>query len=751
MKWKKSMETPNNTESSVESNETAESLEDLKQDILSWYSKDDIENYPWREKGLIKDINFLEKSLGKNFVDSFVKWKKIENKNTTFETQKINLENLQEIAEEVKKLESQKSVETVESIILTTDELKEMEKIIYSQPIRRELNFFLEEQFKENISSKEVFWKKNIDEFSEKFKTKEEVDKFLKGMDNMFFDSLNEKYPYLSQDVTRNMWTGFTLALFEIYKDFSEDSKEKFFQIINNFKFQKLEKFLSQKNKNFLGRIDGFFEILENEEVKNKLQNWENNKILTNPYHFKNLFIEYINSENNQKETKEKLIENQEEGFKFEGLTEKESEDVKDMLWKSIEKINSEGVEGVESILWKFQNFENFKGEMKEKIKQNWWVVLQMLAVAPFLKDIFNTFLDWFGLNVEQLQEKHSGESLDSGKRKAINELFDNYQGKVEKLDGWERKEEDIFEDIDTNAQQKEILKNFDAESFRDIIKDYDFSDLEDKRVWKYSLPMDFLIKEGFVEEWKDSNFNQEEALNKEALNKFIKKYTEKFLSDENISENIDSGKDLAYLLLNKYVDFSEEVEESEIKSYKNWENFMKNTSFEQIINGRGSAFSKYKSEIQSTCNELKIPPKVLLALFIKEGSEGDVKSSPDSSSAMGLGQIVEGTREHITNNLAKNHLDSSEIPDEWQRTNAEHQIKASAVYLKYWYEETWDWLDAIVNYHTWGGPSNEEEAEAWLEKNPAIARNIPNTANLTSVERYNKWAKRYYWTIAIA
>lgn len=154
--------------------------------------------------------------------------------------------------------------------------------------------------------------------------------------------------------------------------------------------------------------------------------------------------------------------------------------------------------------------------------------------------------------------------------------------------------------------------------------------------------------------------------------------------------------------------------------------------------------YMMYKDSIEQMCDKLKIPPEVLLQLFIKEWSRWNPHASPWTSSAVWLWQIIDWTWEGIT----KSWWTASKYGIDWikfDRYDAGHQIIWSAVYLREMYDKFWSWWKAMVHYHTWPWQMTDSYAQKCAKWNPAIERWI--SWPITAQSYYNS-AMKYYTNV---
>ncbi len=161
--------------------------------------------------------------------------------------------------------------------------------------------------------------------------------------------------------------------------------------------------------------------------------------------------------------------------------------------------------------------------------------------------------------------------------------------------------------------------------------------------------------------------------------------------------------------------------------------------SFETLINWKWSVFKPYEETIKQVCNNLKVPPQVLLQLFIKEWSNWNPNACPWNSTARWFGQIIDSTWNYVTDNLAPRYW----VKENLARLNADHQIIWAAILLRNNFDRNWKTREnALVVHHTWSLKFSDSQAQKYASLNPAVAKHVNWQINTSS---YIEWTKKYF------
>lgn len=165
---------------------------------------------------------------------------------------------------------------------------------------------------------------------------------------------------------------------------------------------------------------------------------------------------------------------------------------------------------------------------------------------------------------------------------------------------------------------------------------------------------------------------------------------------------------------------------------------------FYTLLESKGwQHFKGYEESILKWTTRFNIDPAILLQLFIKEWSKGNLRAWPGGkNTALWLGQITNGTWNMICDSIWPKqyglHLDK--VKD---RYDAESQIKAACIYLDYCARlRQVNHATAIVYYHTWPGNFSDQVAQRYLANNPAVQRyhgpwKVTHQSYVEAAERY--------------
>jgi len=292
-------------------------LESLETDILK---KQIIEVAPKYKKEIqkIKDKNTLKQYLylfwfANNVLDekakkALLKWEVVD----WFEWD-VPLKETVNFLKDLLALEKEYLEEEFKVVVLTLDELKQLETLLVSNNTREQLNEFLKLQLKENISSYQVVENTQLGEKLNKILWKEKTKRFLNNLDTKFRKLASRFLPEnISSDTLYNIWTGLNLGLMEIYANLPKKERKSFMEVLN---------WLNEISdwKSWLDKLDGFVSTVGNASsvykvfkifsgiraflnaVKVKAErfwikaekDWEKYTNLNNPTKFANVFKEY--------------------------------------------------------------------------------------------------------------------------------------------------------------------------------------------------------------------------------------------------------------------------------------------------------------------------------------------------------------------------------------------------------------------------------------------------------------------------
>lgn len=136
---------------------------------------------------------------------------------------------------------------------------------------------------------------------------------------------------------------------------------------------------------------------------------------------------------------------------------------------------------------------------------------------------------------------------------------------------------------------------------------------------------------------------------------------------------------------------------------------------------------------INNASKKYNVPSDVLAKIFLKESGWRPTAHAPGASTAYWLGQITDPTWSHIL---------TTSWNSNWQRSNPEHQIFASAWYLRSLFDikDCQNWWEAALYYHIGPGAS-ARHLESYKRSNPAIAKLMPSD----SWDGYKTWVGKFY------
>ena len=180
-------------------------------------------------------------------------------------------------------------------------------------------------------------------------------------------------------------------------------------------------------------------------------------------------------------------------------------------------------------------------------------------------------------------------------------------------------------------------------------------------------------------------------------------------------------GDDARYQSASHEYEIDEKTAKDMEKKYKDQAKWMEG------IMGR---FWEY---INNASKKYNVPSDVLAKIFLKESGWRPTAHAPGASTAYWLGQITDPTWSHIL---------TTSWNSNWQRSNPEHQILASAWYLRSLFDlkDCQNWWEAALYYHIGPGAS-ARHLESYKRSNPAIAKLMPSD----SWDGYKTWVGKFY------
>jgi len=282
---------------------------------------EEFDKLKWKELyNVVFLLQFAISKFWNQFKEGFLEWKPVNINWQVFEVKGIEFDDLLRFLDALAELEATKDFLEYKQIVLTLNELKELEKVIKTKDEKDDIEF-LKAQFAENVSSYEILSKvewfnRNLESYLKKncksSNTKEcSAEYVLNKLDTQFEKVLKTIMPKnISLDTLRNMATWFNIGMMIIYQDLPEDQKEAFFKWIN---------WLTElfEGKWFIDKIDGIVWTIQGAKIIKLFSNiydffnkiktkaddlnlhseddWESFIYLNNPTYFAKKFKKYIN------------------------------------------------------------------------------------------------------------------------------------------------------------------------------------------------------------------------------------------------------------------------------------------------------------------------------------------------------------------------------------------------------------------------------------------------------------------------
>ena len=292
-------------------------IEVLKSQLIKeapLYKKDieDIKD-PKKLNSLLQKIRLSRSILWENFDKLFLKWEEV----AWYKVEGLKLKDLNRFLDELLKVEAKKDILKAATIILTLEELKELEKVIKTEDTNDDLEF-LRAQILENVSSydilsENVLFTTKIQRFLEKnckWEKKEcNIQSFLNKIDNQIFKFLQKVFPEdVSMDTLRNMATGFNIWFMLLFNDLDKNRKQLFLRFLEGFndlvntKSSTLDKLEGLINTwrywyewfKIFAYVYDFIRDIKYYAKKLKVEDWENYVNFNNPTRFAKFFERYI-------------------------------------------------------------------------------------------------------------------------------------------------------------------------------------------------------------------------------------------------------------------------------------------------------------------------------------------------------------------------------------------------------------------------------------------------------------------------
>ncbi len=413
--------------------------------------KEEISNLNNKEKiDIVIIFSYAKKILWNDFYNEFLK--------KGWEYSDVPLNEMSEFITE--NLLNSKNIELLKTreIILTDNELESLHKAFVSNNKTQELKDFFNEQLDENTTSAEIIqWTS----FAKKIESlwKDPID-FIKNIDNVWFNYLQNELPNTSKDTLRNIATWMTFSFIKIF----EQSKWKISNLFKDIKQpEKLLKILSNEEwKNFLEKTGIIID-----EVK-KIENEEQNDILMDSQKFSTFYYDVLTWNKNKEQIAKELTKSQWKYNKDNTNTE-ELENIANKAGKYITKENlaiAWGLAWLWSMLDNFKNgFEWFKDNIKDQTLENAEQIfgfkhsLESMWVFKYVKEFLDKIFEFVGFD----------NGWEGFKNEVVSEKFPDVVSYLEKnitLEKIKDNEESIFnkgfkENLTWDKQIKKIKVNW--------------------------------------------------------------------------------------------------------------------------------------------------------------------------------------------------------------------------------------------------------------------------------------------------
>ena len=355
---------------------------------------------PEEKKWYVFLLQFWEKELWKESFKSL--------------TQQIPLKEVSLFLYELLKAEQQRDLLQNTSIILTNEEIKNLKENIltknYTQKQLWKLQEFIKEQLEQNISSAELVEWTTLSKTLEK--NNKDPKQFLENIDTISYKYFTDNIPNISKDTTRNMATGFTIALIKLYNQ-SNWNLPIFLNsntILNNLKKIKLIKWEVNTWINFLDKIDLINKVINNNLNK---KNSDKNELLMNPEKFSKFILKVVSNNLDEKNIKQEILNNQnDDNIKLDHTKIKEN--LKSIFNKAWENLTEKHIKHIWTIASLWEEIKKTKWWTKQWLKDNksmlieWKETLESIWIWKFFKKFINKILKflWFKNGWDDIENK---------------------------------------------------------------------------------------------------------------------------------------------------------------------------------------------------------------------------------------------------------------------------------------------------------------------------------------------------------
>jgi len=318
-------------------------------------------------------------------------WKKIL-WNQTFETltKSIPLKEIVPFLYELIKIEQEKDLLQVATIVLTNEEIKELKKLLATKATKTKLNEFIEKQLFENVTTAELIqWTSVENKFN---KVNENPFKTMNNIDYFWYKFLQDENLNISKDTERNMATWITISLAYLYSKLPNLSNFN----LNSFKNPKvLAEFLIKNKKwteSIKEKLDNLFDVIRELKLGNNSEKYE---ILMDPYKFHQLIMELF-AGLSKEQIKEKIIKSKKEKeiIPDHEKIKQETKKIFDEFGNKLSLSNAKTIWEVWNLLDKLKNTKNYMEWVKTQMKD------YLYNSADYLFELKNSLENFGGINI---------------------------------------------------------------------------------------------------------------------------------------------------------------------------------------------------------------------------------------------------------------------------------------------------------------------------------------------------------------
>lgn len=502
-----------------------------------------------------------------------------------------------DLVESIFELEKARNTITLKTIILTMEELEDLERQIVSWISVKE---FINKQSSETISSKEIIvWTDMDKKLTEILWSKENAERFSDQMDWIWLKYIESTlWENVGSDVKRNMATWMSFVMMERLNSAPNEVKNKVFNDMKNLVSWDVNSLMTYFKDIIVDVVLEWWEkVVSNIRWLDKVlwivgvvneylwdnNNWKNNEILMNPNKFRQFTNNIVDSDDLNNDNIKSRLKDAEKS-KVEVLSKSDLIDLMNVANKSsgwldktivnwmqkwaiyLESFNQVQWEGFKGVV---DSIKSFKWQIADQIDSNKDDIfsitdtLKSLGVWEFVKKIIDFIFKmlWYKWWFDDFEKKHR--SLDDNEKALLDKLFNTYI--------WEKPWDkdiatmsSIWSDLklEPSDARKSAIMDFKPTAFKLSLEknSWLFSDLNIKweRFGKYHIPLSVLRLS-----WKDvftdltkMNVDTDKLSKVEELivDDFIKNTTWQIIWTEALNDKINSHEDLAKFLYSEFI-----------------------------------------------------------------------------------------------------------------------------------------------------------------------------------------------------